>query len=120
MEPIAFVSVVCIPTCIELCHGAQFCYPYTQDHRQIFVKWLYDVNLQTDARIKIRSVPSRPSSFISCVFLFFIFVCVLLYDIHFHNNNRSVTVLFYETTLLSVHNAPHFKDSGLTSGQLII
>jgi len=31
----------------------------------------------------------RPSSFISCVFyifLFFIFFCVLLYDIHFHNN----------------------------------
>ena len=32
-------------------------------------------------------VPIRPSSFISCVFLFFIFhfFCVLLYDIHFHH-----------------------------------
>ena len=34
---------------------------------------------------------SMPSSFISCVFLFFIFhfFCVLLYDIHFHNNNNN-------------------------------
>jgi len=36
----------------------------------------------------MRCVPIRPSSFIVCVFLFFIF-CVLLYDIHFHNNNNT-------------------------------
>jgi len=41
----------------------------------------------------------RPSSFISCVFLFFIFhffifhfFCVLLYDIHFHNNNTVYSI----------------------------